>query len=310
MTKAVMRQYAGDEDYPALRKFLQEVFVANGLREFSWHVARLDYYKWHGILNCHDPGLENVRIWEAEGKIVSFLILEGPINAFVQIHPDWRHTDLYGEMLAVAETDLSGIGGDGKRKIYVWADSKDEMAHGFLRLRGFAKYEAPETSGRQGRQYLDRDIPEPNVPEGYIIREIAGIEELPSRSWCSWKAFHPDEPDEKYEGWLWYRNIMAAPLYNRDLDIVAVDPDGEIASFTTLWYDEATQTAYFDPVGTHPQHQKKGLALGCITEGLRRVKKLGCRVAFLDGFSNAAKALYNKARFSEYDTAEPWVKFL
>ena len=310
MTKPVMRRYAGDKDYPALRKFLQEVFLANGLRELSWHVARLDYYKWHGILNCHDPGLENVRIWEMDGKVVSFLNLEGPINVFVQIHPGMMRTGLYGEMLAVAEAELAGLGADGKKKIYVWADSQDDIAHGFLRHRGFEKYIRPETNARQGRQDLTRDIPEPKVPEGFTIRNLEGIEELPSRSWCSWKAFHPDEPDEKYEGWIWYRNIMSAPLYNMDLDIVAVDPDGEIASFTTLWYDEATKTAYFDPVGTHPNHQKKGLAFACITEGLRRVKKLGCRMAFLDGYSTPAKALYNKAGFHDFDTAEPWLKIL
>ena len=32
--------------------------------------------------------------------------------------------------------------------------------------------------------------------------------ELPARSWLSWKAFHPDEPDEKYQGWAWYRNVQ------------------------------------------------------------------------------------------------------
>ncbi len=308
--KPVMRQYAGEVDYPRLRKFLQEVFLANGLREFSWHVARLDYYKWHGILNCHDPGLENVRIWEADGNIVSFLLLEGPLNVFIQIHPDFLKNDLYGEMLAVAESELSGMGCDGRKKIYVWANWADDIAHGFLEQRGFVRYKAPETDGRQGRQDLDRDIPEAIVPKGYIVRELAGVEELPSRSWCSWKAFHPDEPDEKYEGWIWYRNIQAAPMYNRELDIVALAPDGEIASFTTVWYDEISNTAYFDPVGTHPDHQRKGLALACITEGLRRAKKLGCQKAFLEGHSEAAKALYNKAGFHDFDMQEPWVKFL
>lgn len=310
MTKPTMRHYAGDKDYPQLREFLGEVLLANGLREYSWHVARLDYYRWHGVLNCHDPGLENVRIWESGGKIAGFILLEGPINVFPQIHPDMLRTDLYGEMLAVAETELSGIGCDGKRKVYVWADSKGKIAQGFLKRRGYVKYEQPNTNGRQGRQDLDRDIPEPAVPKGFTIRELGGIEELPSRSWCSWKAFHPKEPDEKYEGWIWYRNIMAEPLYKPELDIVAVDPDGEIASFTTVWYDPVTNTAHFEPVGTHPDHQRKGLGLACITEGLHRLKKLGCQRAFLEGFSVPAKALYDKAGFHDFDTAEPWVKFL
>ena len=34
--------------------------------------------------------------------------------------------------------------------------------------------------------------------------ELPGLTEaggLPARSWASWRAFHPDEPDEKCDGW-------------------------------------------------------------------------------------------------------------
>jgi GNAT superfamily N-acetyltransferase len=305
-----MRKYAGEEDYSRIRQFLQDVLMANDLREYSWHPARLDYWRWHGSMNCGDPGPENILIWEKDGRIAAVLNPENRGHAFIQMHPDFCCSELYGEMLAVAEMELGAPNQEGRKRVVAWADSNDEMAHEILRHRGFQKVDAPESSGRQGRQDLDRDILEPVVPEGYIVRELAGLEELPSRSWCSWKAFHPNDPDEKYEGWLWYRNIQAAPFYKRDLDIVAVDTDGEIASFTTVWYDEMTGTAMFEPVGTHKEHQRNGLALACITEGLRRLRKLGCRRAFLEGFSEPAKALYHKAGFHDFDTAEPWRKFL
>jgi len=241
---------------------------------------------------------------------VGFILLEGPINVFPQIHPDMMRTDLYGEMLAVAEAKLSGKGADGRRKVYVWADSQDTTARGFLEQRGFVRHAEPNTAGRQGRQDLDRDISPAPVPAGYSVRNQNLVEDLASRNWCSWKAFHPDQPDEKYEGWLWYRNIQKAPLYRNDLDIVATDPEGDIVSFCTVWYDPATETAHIEPVGTHPDHQRKGLGLACITEGLHRLRKLGCRRAFLEGFSVPAKALYDKAGFHDFDVNEPWVRFL
>ena len=37
-----IRRYECEEDYWKLREFLREVFKANGLREYSWHLARLD----------------------------------------------------------------------------------------------------------------------------------------------------------------------------------------------------------------------------------------------------------------------------
>jgi hypothetical protein len=36
----MMRRYETDEDYWQVRPFLREVFLLNGRREVSWHVAR------------------------------------------------------------------------------------------------------------------------------------------------------------------------------------------------------------------------------------------------------------------------------
>ena len=57
-----------------------------------------------------------------------------------------------------------------------------------------------------------------------------------------------------------YQNIQSAPLYRRDLDLVAIAPDGEIAAFTIIWYDDVTRCGYFEPVGTTPEQQRQGLA--------------------------------------------------
>ena len=51
------------------------------------------------------------------------------------------------------------------------------------------------------------------------------------------------------------------------------EPDGELAAFCTVWVDPETRTAVFEPVGTHPNHQKRGLGKAVMTEGLRRAGK-------------------------------------
>jgi GNAT superfamily N-acetyltransferase len=134
------------------------------------------------------------------------------------------------------------------------------------------------------------------------------VEELPARSWLSWKAFHASEPDDRYEGWEWYRNVQRAPLYRRDLDLVAVARDGELAAFCTLWFDEVTRTAAFEPVGTHPIHQRRGLGKAVMTEGLRRVRELGASLATVNSYSESAGSLYASLGFTSYDLSEPWIK--
>jgi len=45
------RPYQTEDDYWRIRSFLREVFLFNGRREHSWHVARLDYWRWHLVVN-------------------------------------------------------------------------------------------------------------------------------------------------------------------------------------------------------------------------------------------------------------------
>ena len=69
-----------------------------------------------------------------------------------------------------------------------------------------------------------------------------------------------------------------------------------------------TRTAYFEPVGTAPEHQRRGLGKAVMTEALHRLQRMGCVLAFVGGYSRAANALYASAGFTEYDLSEPWVR--
>ena len=85
-------------------------------------------------------------------------------------------------------------------------------------------------------------------------------------------------------------------------------PSGEIAAFTTVWYDETTKTGAFEPVGAQPQHQPKGLAKALLTEGLRHMQKLGVVMAYVSSYDSAAHATYEAVGFKQYDFSEMWVK--
>ncbi len=155
---------------------------------------------------------------------------------------------------------------------------------------------------------LTQPVPDSVPPDGYTVRALGDESELPARSWLSWKGFHPDEPDDKYQGWEWYKNVQRVPLYRRDLDIVAVASDGELAAFCTVWFDDVTRTAVFEPVATHPDHQKRGLGKAVMNEGLRRAQQLGANLATVSSYSDGAHALYASMGFTEFDLLEPWIR--
>ena len=99
-------------------------------------------------------------------------------------------------------------------------------------------------------------------------------------------------------------------MYRRDLDLIAVAADGEFAAFATVWFDDVTRTGAFEPVGTAPEHQRKGLGKAIMTEGLRRLQHLGATLAYVGSFNTAAHALYASVGFTRYDLSERWIKRL
>ncbi|MGE5376419.1 MAG: GNAT family N-acetyltransferase [Bacteroidota bacterium] len=303
----IIRMYQNEEDYWRIRSFLRQVTLLNERHDYSWPLLRWDYWVWHVNMNIFHFKLEEVvHLWEADGQIAAVLNPDSPGEAFFQVHPLYHREALLCEMLDMAEARLPRHKEDGKKELIVWVNEKDLIHKDLLTRRGYirSRYKAEHMRSRLLTQPVAQSVP----PAGYAVRALGDESELPARSWLSWKAFHPDEPDEKYQGWEWYRNVQRVPLYRRDLDIVAVAPDGGLAAFCTVWFDDVTRSAVFEPVGTHPDHQKRGLGKAVMSEGLRRAQKLGATLATVSSYSDGAHALYASMGFTEFDLLEPWIR--
>jgi GNAT superfamily N-acetyltransferase len=67
----------------------------------------------------------------------------------------------------------------------------------------------------------------------------------------------------------------------------------------------------FEPVGTVPEHQRKGLGKAVMYEGFRRLKGLGATVAYVGtGAQIPANRLYLSVGFDEDFTDHAWTKVL
>ncbi len=303
-----MQQAQTEDDYWRIRNFLREVFLLNGRREHSWHVARLDYLRWHFILNLQvcDPVEKAATLWEtAGGQIAAVLHPVGWSEVCLHVHPHFRTADLEGEMLAHAEEHLFGRNQAGERLVYVSAFADDARRQEILAQRGYTRQSGVV---HHWRRDLEAPIPETSLAPGYTIRSMGDLSEHPARSWASWRAFHADEPDEAYDGdWSWYQNIQLAPLYRRDLDIVAAAPDGSIAAFCTIFYDDYTRSAVSVLVGTAAEHWRRGLGKAVMIEGMRRLRRMGCTRLLANAYDPPADALYGSVLGTKEDS-ETWVK--
>jgi len=307
--KLFVRPYKAEGDYWRIRDFLRQVFLLNHRRMICWPLIRLDYWRWHGIMNLGDGSLESgVFLWETSAsEIVAVLNQEGAGQVFLQVHPNYKTSDLEEQMIAQAEEHLRAPSRRGGMVLWIWSDSADDLRKGLLEKRGYTHI----ASDDEYQWYCDLEQTIPDTPqrEGYTIRSLGEAAELPSRCWASWRAFHPNEPDEKYDrDYTWYRNIQSVPLYRRDLDLVAIAPSGEVAAFTTLWYDDVTRSGCFEPVGTVPEHQRHGLGRSLMIEGLHRLKRMGGTLAMTSGYSLPANALYKSVLGPVHTISQPWEK--
>ena len=312
LMKLMQRPYQGEDDYWAIRRFLRDLYVRHGYREMAWPVARLDYWRCHCVANLDKGNIEDgIFIWEDEcRRIVAVLNREDPGQVFFQVDPRQRTPELEARLLDVAETHLTTIGTrSGRKALAVWVTDGDVLREELLTRHGYERQEGWQHYDR----YRDLALPIPDVqaPDGYTIRSLK-LEEIPSRSWASWRAFHPDEPDTDYQGPDWYRNILTTPLYRRDLDLVAIAEDGSVAAFCTIWYDDVTRSGYYEPVGTVPEHQRHGLATALLYEGMRRLRERGAVQACLGGggASNpAAEGVYESVFGNDRDSVTGWLKY-
>ncbi len=308
--KPTYRPYQTEDDYWAMRAFLREVFVLNNYRERCWHVARLEYARWHTCLNCHSVTLNEIaHLWEVDGKLVAFAMPDGgPDEVHINIHPAWKTAEFEERILLLAEEKLSVPTDEGKRFLGAWAMGDDNLRIDILKAHGYQPGRWAET-----QHYCDLSLPIADVsqPEGYTLRALGDGLELLERCYASGLGFHEGDIKvavENRDDITWYRNIQTAPLYRRDLDLVAIAPDGSIASFCTIWFDDATRSAYFEPVATVPAHQRKGLSRALLTEGLKRLQRLGALRAMVGGFEDGPNALYSAVMGPEQNIYQSWVK--
>jgi ribosomal protein S18 acetylase RimI-like enzyme len=308
--KTIHRNFKDEEDYWRIREFLRQVYLLNGRREFSWHVSTFDYTRFHMFMNCFHIRLEDaVHLWEtASGEIAGVVLPIDPGSAHFQAHPLLRTRELEEEMLDVAEEHLTAVSPDGSKSLSVWATEGDLLRLELLEKRGYKRGEWPEY-----KHYLNLDAAVKDAPlaSGYTIRSLGDGLELLERCYASGLGFHEGDirvaVDNRNDPG-WYRNIQNAPLYRRDLDIVAVAPDGAIAAFCTAWFDDVTRSGVFEPVACVPAHQRRGLARAVMTEGLRRLQRMGAVVACVGGFSREANTLYSVVVSPECDLYGPWIR--
>lgn len=240
------------------------------------------------------PAGERVQIWEDSATIIGMVLNLRFDNAFeVYTSPAYRGTDAERMMLQTAANDTLQLMRELKRDeasviIDVW--DCDETRKQMLTELGFAYY---RIWGHLSERNLADELPESILPEGFTIRSVMR-DEYAALAAVHNAAFGGNSSAEAYRD-----PLMRNPAYNPKHHLVVVAPRGRIAAFTQIWLDDLNQVGLFEPVGTHPDFQRQGLAKVLMLHAMHTMKALGMTTAMVgyDATNTPASRLYEGLGF-------------
>lgn len=304
LTGITDRPLMGESDAMRLRQLLIDSYAMLG-REFNWETRRWEGTFWHRFdaepdYSQHSP---DTHIWENDtGQLVGAVVLDGPGDIALQIHPDCRQ--LEETMLIWAEENLARTNDVGERELSAWVFDWDKQRQALLTKRGYAPDK--DVFYMHRRRAISDPVPDLDLVEGYTLRGLQPVE-ADTVGWVTATNAvfgHTHTPD-------FVRSFQQnSPSHNYDLHVIAEAPTGEVAAFAGLTVDAVNRYATFEPVGTHPDHRRKGLARLAMVEGLRRLQALGTvDVAYVANWGTApAGKFYAACGFAHYATNQAWVK--
>lgn len=238
-----------------------------------------------------------LRLWEDDaGEIVGWAVAIPRTGGFdVQSHL----VDVLHEALTWVEATLPN------------AQIETELPEGesfwteIFRERGFAPDPKALPYSLVARM-LDNVPPLSTFPPGFSIRAVEGVHEAAALA-----AVHASAFDSKWTAEQ-YARVMESPGYAAEREFVVVAPDGRFAAFTVIWHDERNRIGSFEPVGTHADFRRMGLARAVMVYAMHQMRAAGMTQAWVvheAAEDNPASAgLYASLGFRTRFMTLMWVK--
>lgn len=317
MTTATItaRPFEGEADLPLIVELLN---TCEAVDQLDWHTSidklRAEYA---------DPRLDparDLRLWQdADGELIGFgqlwiLVSDEELNGriFTWVRPEARGGALETQILdwgaerlreAMREHGLPG-------RLRPTSGAEQTAKAALLNELGFVIDRYSYTMERS----LAEPIAEPQVLEGFTLREMAGPHE--AQAWVEMFNLsfidHPNHSPWNIEQVLHY---LEEPIYRPELNLVAVAPDGTLAGFCWMLInpEENEHTGRMigeiEVLGTRRGYRKLGLGRALLLEGMRRLRQAGMETARLGVVANnptGALKLYESAGFRARRT---WILF-
>lgn len=297
-----------DSDFIKIRDFLQKTYNEEN-KYMNWLIDRWNFVRYFSQImhKSYEKWPETVGIWEDKNNNIKAVVnSEGNTigsdvgEVFFQLDNENFNDEFLNELIDFAEKKLKGKL-DNKYILNIRVDSSHNSLKEILKKRGYKKDQySEELSCLDLNKEFNYDL-----PKQYKIEEARNIS-FYERGFAHGKAFGyyknnvPDDDDAEN----CYKYLSEAPDYSKTIDLVIVDENDKVAVFSTMWFDEINKIGILEPVGTVPEHRKRGLAKCLIYEEIKRIKEKGARKVYV----GSNQDFYLSLGFKVVNIQEIWQK--
>jgi GNAT superfamily N-acetyltransferase len=295
------RPYHSSADLRAMGNLLRRAYAAQP----NWNTysfARFDIWMQRRladeVLFDKSDWQPDFQLWESDGNLIGAVFFESPSDAVLISDP--AYPDLVGVMLDRAEARYREKGSD--QPLMIEAMESNTERCDLLRARGYTLF--PAYFIHRHKPLDPKDIERVNLPPGFSIKPIETEEDRRLYPLAVQSVFNRSATVEQDEF------LKQAPSYTPDLHLVIWSEQREIAAFCTAWIDPANHYAEFEPVGTVPRFQKRGLGSALLAYAHNRLREKGCPLATVQSWSasEGANKLYQAAGLLPQDRQLNWVR--
>jgi mycothiol synthase len=282
------RLFQDEQDLSAMYELLEKgrmadngtYYVHTGDLKWWLYYPPLDEDLWDYTYLWDDPDIP--------GRLLAWaLITPGWVGIDVYTQPELRGSLIAKEMYLWAEEKATEVARQKQLHTIhnIWISHDDAVLVEHYHQQGFRL--------RPGMTHLirnlDEEVPAVSSPDGFVLRGSKGTLEVSQRAAAQHGAFGSKASFEQYQ--RRFENFMRSKVYRPELDVVAVAADGRIASFGIVWINVKNQVGLFEPVGTHPDFQRKGVGRAVVLKGLHTMQACGMKKAIVSAFNDNLPAI-------------------
>jgi GNAT superfamily N-acetyltransferase len=215
------------------------------------------------------------------------LVLRDESDVIVQT--DAAHTKDRVDLLAWTETRIRD---SGEPAMFVSVAQDDGDLRDEVLSRG---YEPTENYGFELTQDLTTEPDAPELPRGFEVVSLtpALADAYVALHRAAWSRPNVPSTYDRRQ----HDAVTAMPDFRYELVPIVTASDGALAAYCMSWWDPRSASVEIEPLGTHPDYRRMGLARAIVHEVARRAWKLRARYVLVWGSSAnpPARALYLSA---------------